>query len=237
MDPGLILVPSARNLHDEGESMVGSPIRNRALRSLFVSRLLLPMLLLGVANTTPSAVGGTRTEPRKATGATFAYLVGCGGDYLRIDADQYEVISRGRVWDDPSTESIRPDSFARFDGCLVDSLRSDPKRGVVYLVVKEHGFDDPEGNNEYLVVCPADGKVPHAMTRVLDDNDSSSLQSFTRVGQYRGQSFDDVGRARIAETKNDNANLQGAGKGCDFSEIEVEGEDHRLSELAFVKIA
>ena len=133
--------------------MVGSTIRKRARQSLFVSRLMLPMLLLGVANTTPSVVGGTRTEPREATGGNFAYLVGCGGDYLRIDADQYKVVSRGRVWDDPSTQSIHPDSFARFDGCLVDSLRSDPQRGVVYLVVKEHGFDDPQGNNEYWIAA------------------------------------------------------------------------------------
>ena len=99
------------------------------------------------------AIAGLDARASEAANQRFAYIVDCGGGYLRIDTEQHKVVSRGTVWDASSTASIRPDSLVRFDGCLVGSVRNDTRRGVVYLVVQKHAFDDAEGNNLHWIAA------------------------------------------------------------------------------------
>ena len=97
------------------------------------------------------------TEPKLQVGETlaprYAYLVDCGGTYVKVDTNQYQIASHGRIWDGPSTSSIRPDHVERFDGCLFNNAENDAKRGLLYAVVQKHAFYSPQGDNEFWVAA------------------------------------------------------------------------------------
>jgi hypothetical protein len=112
-----------------------------------VTALPFSLLLVQQALTAPTLQRGDTGLPR------FAYLVECGGAYVKVDISQYEIVSHGRIWDGPSTSSIRPDRLDRFEGCLFNNAEHDAQRGLVYAVVQKHALSSPQGDNEFWIAA------------------------------------------------------------------------------------
>jgi len=89
----------------------------------------------------------------------IAYVIDCGGHYLRIDADRARSLGAGTV-------AGVPEDNDAYDGCLVDSMQVDPVSGVAYAVVPKTASVDDEGQRYYKVVAL------HSPTlKVLDSRD------------------------------------------------------------------
>lgn len=94
--------------------------------------------------------------PEKAyrlTDLTYAYLFDCSGSYIRIDTEKQQIISRGKIWDGASGETIRPAEWTRFDGCLVNGVQHDPQAGLIYVVVPKEGTVDTQGKSHYRIAA------------------------------------------------------------------------------------
>ena len=99
------------------------------------------------------AVAELDTKASEAQSARYAYLLGCGGRYLRIDTQQHKVVSRGTIWDAPSTVAIRPDTLVRFDGCLVYGVQKVPQAQLIYAAVPKEGKIGIDGSMHYRIAA------------------------------------------------------------------------------------
>jgi hypothetical protein len=95
----------------------------------------------------------TAEKAYRLTDFTYAYLVDCSGDYIRIDTEKQQIVSRGKIWDGPLGEAIRPSEWMRFDGCLVHGIQHDSQGGLIYIVAPKEGTVDTQGRNHYRIAA------------------------------------------------------------------------------------
>ncbi len=118
--------------------------RNRKRREF----LAVPILLMaGVALVFALQLGTKPVEAKspqpQADTPAYAYVLGCEGEYIKVDVATQQTVSQGYIGESASGESLNARNWSpRLTGCLVTSeLQFDSEAGLVYAVVPNGRVD------------------------------------------------------------------------------------------------
>lgn len=127
---------------------------------------------------------------------TGVLAVDCSGSYLRIatEGTASRIEARGRIWEGPGGDELRPAATGRFDGCLVADAVGDRAGRFLYVVVARDPFFGPEATRGYRVAVlrlpdleltsfvDLDGVSDGPVSLLLSPDGSELLVSYVKGG-------------------------------------------------------